>query len=69
MAIFDYKIGDCLRLLTQTCPRTEVTAKNIVRGLLGTDPPDPTLESALPSPPKGVDLASIQHRFDIDFLI
>ena len=29
-----------------------------VRGLLGTDPPDPTLESASPSPPQG----SIWHR-------
>ena len=26
MAIFDYKIGDFLRYLTQTCPSTEVTA-------------------------------------------
>ena len=34
----------------------------IVRGLLGTDPPDLTLESASPSPPQG----SIRHRFDID---
>ena len=34
----------------------------LVRGLLGTDSPDPTLESASPSPPQG----SIWHRFDID---
>ena len=33
-----------------------------MRGLLGTDPPDPTLESASPSPPQG----SIWHRFSID---
>ena len=26
MAIFDYKTGDLLRFLTQTCPPTEVTA-------------------------------------------
>ena len=37
---------------------------SVVRGLLGTGLPDPTLESASPS--SGVDLASIQHRFDID---
>ena len=37
----------------------------VVRGLLGTGPPDPTLESTSPSPPQG----SIWHRFDIDFLI
>ena len=30
----------------------------VVRGLLGTDPPDPTLESASPSPPQG----SIAHQ-------
>ena len=35
---------------------------SIVRGLLGTGPPDPTLESASPSPPQG----SIWHRFNID---
>ena len=34
----------------------------VVRGLLGTDPPDLTLESASPSPPQ----RSIWHRFDID---
>ena len=34
----------------------------LVRGLLGTDPPDPTL--TLPFP--GVDLALIQHRFGIE---
>ena len=34
----------------------------LVRGLLGTDPPGPTLESASPSPPQG----SIWHRFSID---
>ena len=34
----------------------------LVRGLLGTGPPDPTLESASPSPPQG----SIWHRFNID---
>ena len=34
----------------------------IVKGLLGTGPPDPTLESASPSPPQG----SIRHRFNID---
>ena len=33
-----------------------------VRGLLGTDPPDLTLESASPSPPPG----SIWYRFNID---
>ena len=33
-----------------------------VRGLLGTGPPDPTLESASLSPPQG----SIWHRFNID---
>ena len=33
-----------------------------MRGLLGKDPPDPTLESASPSPPQG----SIWHRFNID---
>ena len=40
-----------------------------VRGLLDTNPADPTLESGLALPFSGVDLASIQHRFDIDFLI
>ena len=35
---------------------------SVVRGLLGTDPPDLTLESASPSPPQ----RSIWHRFDID---
>ena len=34
----------------------------LVRGLLGTGPPDPTLEFASPSPPQG----SIWHRFNID---
>ena len=34
----------------------------IVRGLLGTAPPDPTLESASLSPPQG----SIWHRFNIE---
>ena len=34
------------------------TAAKVVRGLLGTGPPDPTLESASPSPPQG----SIWHR-------
>ena len=29
MAIFDYKIGDFFRFLTQTCPPTEVTFKNM----------------------------------------
>ena len=33
-----------------------------VRGLLGTGPPDPTLESTSPSLPQG----SIWHRFNID---
>ena len=33
-----------------------------VRGLLGTGPPDPTLESASPSPPQ----RSIWHRFNIE---
>ena len=33
-----------------------------MRGLLGTGPPEPTLESASPSPPQG----SIWHRFNID---
>ena len=33
-----------------------------MRGLLGTGPPDPTLESALPSTPQG----SILHRFNMD---
>ena len=33
-----------------------------MRGLLGTGPPDPTLESASPSPSQG----SIWHRIDID---
>ena len=35
---------------------------SLVRGLLGTAPPDPTLESASPSPRQG----SIWHRFNID---
>ena len=35
---------------------------NFVRGLLGTGPPDPTLESASPSPAQG----SIWHRFHVD---
>ena len=35
---------------------------SVVRGLLGTGPPDPTLKSASPSPPQG----SIWHRFNID---
>ena len=35
------------------------TPSKFVRGLLGTGPPDPTLESASPFPPQGsVDLAS-----------
>ena len=38
---------------------------SIVRGLLGTGPPEPTLESASPSPPQG----SIWHRFDIDSIL
>ena len=33
-----------------------------MRGFLGTGRPDPTLESASPSPPQG----SIWHRFDIE---
>ena len=36
-----------------------------MRGLLGTDPPDLTLESGSPSPPQG----SIWHRFDTDLPI
>ena len=39
-----------------------VFLSQFARGLLGTGPPDPTLESASPSPPQG----SIRHRFDID---
>ena len=35
-----------------------LTTPTLVRGLLGTDPPNPTLESASPSPPQG----SISHR-------
>ena len=35
---------------------------NLVKGLLGTGCPDPTLASASPSPPQG----SIWHRFNID---
>ena len=38
------------------------TNSNVVRGLWGTDPPDPTLESTSPSPPQG----SIWHRCNID---
>ena len=37
--------------------------------VLGTGPPNPTLESASLSPPQGsicIDLTSIRHRFDID---
>ena len=30
MAIFDYKTGDLLRFLTQTCPPTEVAAANFI---------------------------------------
>ena len=54
-------------------------ATKVVRGLLGTappPPPDPTLESASPSPPQGsiwhrfnIDLTSIRHRFDIDLTL
>ena len=58
--------------------RPEVGACNegktrVVRGLLGTGPPGPTLESASPSPPRGsiwhrfnIDSTSIRHRFNID---
>ena len=35
---------------------------SVVRGLLGTGPPDPILESDSPSPPRG----SIWHRFNIE---
>ena len=41
---------------------TTLRLLSLVRGLLGTDPTDLTLESAPPSPPRG----SIWHRFDID---
>ena len=44
----------------------------LVRGLLGTDPPDPTLESARPPLLRGqfgIDSTSIRRRFDINFLI
>ena len=34
MAIFDYKTGDFLRFLAQTCPPTEVTAKYFTGTLL-----------------------------------
>ena len=40
------------------CTRTSVYTRAFVRGLLGTDPPDPTLESASPSLAQG----SIWHR-------
>ena len=40
-------------------PRNSVS---LVKGFLGTGPPDPTLESASPSPPQGL----IWHRFNID---
>ena len=45
-----------------SCPLAFGTLVRLVRGLLGTGPLDPTLESASPSPPQG----SILHRFDID---
>ena len=41
----------------------------VVRGLLRTDPPDPTLRIRFALPSSGVHLASIQHWLDIDFLI
>ena len=40
-------------------------ATSIVRCLLGTGPPDPTLNSASPSPAQG----SIWHQFDIDLTL
>ena len=47
--------------IPQLCYNASIGA-SVVRGLLGTGPPDPTLESASPSPPQG----SIWHRFNID---
>ena len=48
---------DTFRITPQNCFRI-----NFVRGLLGTGHPDPSLESASPSPPRG----SIRHRFGIE---
>ena len=45
--------------------KVRISIASVVRGFLGTDPPDPTLESASPSPPQG----SSWHRFDINFLV
>ena len=39
----------------------EILESRVVKGLLGTDPPQPTLESASPSPQ-----GSIWHRFNIN---
>ena len=41
-----------------------LSLSRIVRGLLGTGPPDPTLESASPSPPQAQ--GSTWHQFNID---
>ena len=43
-------------------PGRLLSGEGHTRGLLGTGPPDPTLESVSPSPPQG----SIWHRFNID---
>ena len=43
-------------------PELNFVPHSIVRGLLGTGPPGPTLESTSPSPPQG----TIWHRFNID---
>ena len=49
-------------LVARGAVRLQTKCLKFVRGLLGTDPPDPTCESASPFPPRG----SIWHRFDID---
>ena len=51
-----------LQLYMRDLKLERLKSPGIVRGLLGTGPPDPTLESASPSPPQG----SIWHRFNID---
>ena len=51
----------CFRELCFCYCMHDIFQIRFVRGLLGTDPPDPTLESASPSHPQG----SIWHRFSI----
>ena len=60
-----YEEGGTCAARTSARRRAVGGGAKFVRGLLGTSPPDSTLESASPSPTQG----SIWHRFNIDLTL